>query len=153
MKITSQCTLALGLVLSLTSLAWAMPPEEAKTRIPAHAADQGMQAGDATRAVTTLEQLIERGVPVEHAHAVVAAAIDQGIRGTDLAEIARTMEREQQGGAGPAEAADRALARIAEQDRERPVSPPLREEAGAMRDGRDFGADRPMRPETSRTGR
>lgn len=45
----------------------------------------------------TLQGLVDKGVPVEHAHRVVEASINQGIKGKDLAEVARSVE-----GVGPA---------------------------------------------------
>jgi len=77
------------LALGLASAALAMTPDEAKTTIRQQAVGKGLDAKDVSQAVSTLEQLIAKGVPVEHAYDVVKAAIDGGVRGTDLAAIAR----------------------------------------------------------------
>lgn len=153
--------LAIVLVAGLSSLgaagAWAMPPQEAKTRLEQHATHRGLQASEVSQAVDTLERLLGKGVPVDHAYRVVKAAIDDGIRGTDLAEIARAMEREQARGVPPAEAADRALAQIRARahergaDRTRPpragTDTPPRGDYGPRGGGagRHPGADRPGR--------
>ncbi len=83
-----------ALAVALTALlvagsAWAMTPNEAKTALRREAAASGLEAKDVSQAVSTLEQLIAKGLPVDHAYDVVKAAIDEGARGSELAEIAR----------------------------------------------------------------
>jgi hypothetical protein len=107
-----------------------------------------MEAKEVSQAVSTLERLMSQGVPVDHAYAVVKAAIDDGIRGTDLAEIARAMERERRQGVPPALAADRALAEarghIAGPSLREEIISPTRGEFGPRGvPGRDFGIGRP----------
>ena len=57
----------------------------------------------------TLQKLVQNGVPVEHAYRVVEASINQGIKGQELAEIARTMEKNTKGGMASQKAADKAI--------------------------------------------
>lgn len=89
MKFFLKAAVAGLLAISLSGAAWAMTPDEAKTAIRQQARGQGLQAKDVSQAVNTLEQLVAKGVPVDHAYDVVKAAINDGVRGTELAAIAR----------------------------------------------------------------
>ena len=89
MKCFLKAAVAVTLAMGLAGAAWAMSPDQAKSAIRQQARGQGLQAKDVSQAVSTLEQLVAKGVPVDHAYDVVKAAIDDGVRGRDLAAIAR----------------------------------------------------------------
>jgi hypothetical protein len=72
--------------------AFALTMDEAKANIDKQAMDKKLGAKDHSQAVTTLQGLVDKGVPVEHAYRVVEASINQGMKGKDLAEVAKSIE-------------------------------------------------------------
>jgi hypothetical protein len=83
--------------------AFALTVDDAKTSIDRHATEKKLNAQDHSQAVKTLQGLVDKGVPVDHAYRVVEASISQGMKGQDLAEVARSIEA-----AGPAARKDAA---------------------------------------------
>jgi hypothetical protein len=92
-----------GSILLFTMTAFALTVDEAKTSIDRHATEKKLNAQDHSQAVKTLQGLVDKGVPVDHAYRVVEASISQGMKGQDLAEVARSIEA-----AGPAARKDAA---------------------------------------------
>jgi len=82
-----------GSILLFGASAFALTMDEARTNIDKQATEKKLGPKDHSQAVTTLQGLVDKGVPVEHAYRVVEASINQGMKGKDLAEIARTIER------------------------------------------------------------
>jgi len=78
------------LMFGLTALALTM--DEAKMNIDKQATEKKLGAKDHSQAVGTLQGLVDKGIPVEHAYAVVEASINQGVKGKDLAAIAKSIE-------------------------------------------------------------
>mgnify|MGYP006382340581 CR=1 FL=1 len=112
----------IAMTLVLGGAAYALTQEEARTRVEKQAADKGWTAQERSQATETLQKLVQNGVPVEHAYRVVEASINQGIKGQELAEIARTMEKNTKSGMASQKAADEAIQsmdRIRTRDRER----------------------------------
>ena len=141
-------TMGLGL-----SNAWAMTQDEAKALVQQHAAAKHLKAADVSEALTTLKNLIEKNVPVEHAYDVVNTCVEQGIRGKELAEIAKSLEREVAKGVPSDKAAEHARARIQERVQSSHREHGLRDEiaspskggAGAgSGSGAGFGGGSPM---------
>jgi hypothetical protein len=81
-----------GSILLFGVSAFALTMDEAKANIDKQATEKKLGAKDHSRAVTTLQGLVDKGVPVEHAYRVVDASINQGIKGKDLANIATSIE-------------------------------------------------------------
>ncbi len=81
-----------GSLLMLGTAAFALTLDEAKTNIDRQASEKKLNAQDHSQAVTVLQGLVDKGVPVEHAYSVVEASINQGIKGQQLAEIAKSIE-------------------------------------------------------------
>jgi hypothetical protein len=81
-----------GTILLFGVSAFALTMDEAKTNINRQATEKKLGARDHSQAVGVLQGLVDKGVPVEHAYAVVEASINQGIKGKDLAAIARSLE-------------------------------------------------------------
>ncbi len=81
-----------GSMLLVGARAFALTLDEAKTDIDKQATEKKLGAKDHSQATATLQRLVDRGVPVEHAYRVVEASIDQGIKGKDLAEVAKSIE-------------------------------------------------------------
>ena len=106
----------LALALGISN-AWAMSQDEAKTQLRQDAVKQGFAAKDVSHAVATLNDLIQKGVPVDQAYKVVDACVDQGIRGKDLAEVAKTMTHDLAQGIPADKATEHAMARIQEHAR------------------------------------
>lgn len=114
-------TLGLGL-----SPAFAMTEDEARTAVGEHAKASKWEDKYRTEAINTLNKLIQDGVPVDKAYAVVNACIDKGIRGTDLAQVAKDIHARMDKGASAEAAVKEAMNRI---------------EQRAARDGRDQAKD------------
>jgi hypothetical protein len=72
--------------------AFALTLDEAKANIDKQATEKKLDAKDHSQATATLRDLVEKGVPVDHASRVVEASMDQGMKGKDLAEVARFIE-------------------------------------------------------------
>ena len=81
-----------GGILLFGVSAFALTMDEAKANIDKQATEKKLGAKDHSQAVTTLQGLVDKGVPVEHAYRVVDASINQGIKGKDLAKIATSIE-------------------------------------------------------------
>jgi hypothetical protein len=81
-----------GSILLFGVSAFALTMDEAKANIDKQATEKKLGAKDHSQAVTTLQGLVDKGVPVEHAYRVVDASINQGIKGKDLAKIATSIE-------------------------------------------------------------
>ena len=82
---------ATGILLS-GAAAFALTMDEAKANIDKQATEEQLGAKDHSQAGTTLQGLVDKGVPVEHAYRVVDATINQGIKGKELAKIASSIE-------------------------------------------------------------
>jgi hypothetical protein len=85
-------TIMTGSILLFGMTAFALTVDEAKTSIDRQATEKKLNAQDHSQAVKTLQGLVDKGVPVNHAYRVVEASINQGIKGKDLAEVARSIE-------------------------------------------------------------
>jgi hypothetical protein len=85
-------TLVTGSILLFGMTAFALTENEAKTSIDRHATEKKLNVQDHSQAVNTLQGLVDKGVPVDHAYRVVEASINQGMKGQDLAEVARSIE-------------------------------------------------------------
>jgi hypothetical protein len=81
-----------GSILLFGVSAFALTMDEAKANIDKQATEKNLGAKDHSRAVTTLQGLVDKGVPVEHAYRVVEASINQGMKGKDLAKVAKSIE-------------------------------------------------------------
>ncbi|MDI6727327.1 MAG: hypothetical protein QMD44_00205 [Thermodesulfovibrionales bacterium] len=79
-------------LLTFGGIANAITLDEAKAKVEKQATERNLTSADRSEAVTTLQGLVEKGVPVEHAYNVVDACINQGIKGKELAEIAKSIE-------------------------------------------------------------
>ncbi len=79
-------------LLAFGGIANAITFDEAKAQVEKQATEKRLTARERTEAVTVLQNLVEKGVPVEHASRVVDACMDKGIRGKELASIARSIE-------------------------------------------------------------
>jgi hypothetical protein len=90
-------TLVTGSILLFSMTAFALTENEAKTNIDRQAAEKKLNAQDHSQAVNTLQGLVDKGVPVDHAYRVVEASINQGRKGQDLAEVARSIEAAEPG--------------------------------------------------------
>jgi len=90
-------TIVTGSILLFGMTAFALTVDEAKTNIDRQATEKKLNAQDHSQAVKTLQGLVDKGVPVDHAYRVVEASINQGMKGQDLADVARSIEA-----AGPA---------------------------------------------------
>jgi hypothetical protein len=96
-------TIVTGSILLVGMTAFALTVDEAKTNIDRQATEKKLNAQDHSHAVKTLQSLVDKGLPVDHAYRVVEASINQGMKGKDLAEVARSIEA-----AGPAARKDAA---------------------------------------------
>jgi len=85
-------TIMTGSILLVGMTAFALTVDEAKANIDRHATEKKLNAQDHSQAVKTLQGLVDKGVPVDHAYRVVEASINQGMKGQDLAEVARSIE-------------------------------------------------------------
>ncbi len=85
-------TFIAGAMLLFGGTVFALTLDEAKADIDRHATEKKLGAADHSQATTVLQELVNKGVPVEHAYNVVNAAINEGIRGKDLAAIAKSIE-------------------------------------------------------------
>jgi hypothetical protein len=92
-----------GSILLVGMTAFALTVDEAKNNIDRQATEKKLNAQDRSQAVKTLQGLVDKGLPVDHAYRVVEASINQGMKGKDLAEVARSIEA-----AGPAARKDAA---------------------------------------------
>jgi len=81
-----------GSILLFGVSAFALTMDEAKANIDKQATEKNLGAKDRSQAVTTLQGLADKGVPVEHAYRVVEASINQGMKGKDLAKVANSIE-------------------------------------------------------------
>jgi len=81
-----------GSILLSGAAAFALTVDEAKANIDNQATEKKLGAKDHSQAVATLQGLVDKGVPVEHAYRVVEASINQGMQGKDLAEVAKSIE-------------------------------------------------------------
>lgn len=81
-----------GSILIFGTTTFALTLDEAKTNIDKRATEKKLDAKDHSQATATLQGLVAKGVPVEHAYRVVEASINQGVNGKDLAEVARSIE-------------------------------------------------------------
>jgi hypothetical protein len=81
-----------GSILLFGVSAFALTMDEAKANIDKQATEKKLGAKEHSQAVATLQGLVDKGVPVEHAYRVVDASINQGIKGKDLAKIATSIE-------------------------------------------------------------
>jgi hypothetical protein len=93
----------IGSILMFEAAAFALTLDEAKTNIDKQALERKLEAKEHSQAVATLQGLVDKGIPVEHAYRVVEASINQGIKGKELAEVAKSLEH-----AGPAARKDAA---------------------------------------------
>jgi hypothetical protein len=84
--------IAMGSILIFGTTAFALTLDEARANIDKQATEKKLDARDHSQATATLQGLVAKGVPVEHAYRVVDAAINQGMKGKDLAEVARSIE-------------------------------------------------------------
>lgn len=123
MQMTGVGILTLGLGLSSAS---AMTEVEARAAVSEHAKASKWEDKYRTEAVNTLNKLMQDGVPVDKAYAVVNACIDKGIRGSDLAKIAKDIDTRMDKGASAETAVKDAMSRI---------------EQYATHDGRDQARD------------
>ena len=123
MQMTGVGILTLGLGLSS---AFAMTEDEARLAVGEHAKASKWEDKYRTEAVNTLNKLMQDGVPVDKAYAVVNACIDKGIRGSDLAKIAKDIDTRMDKGVSAETAVKDAMSRI---------------EQRATRDGRDQARD------------
>lgn len=64
---------------------------EAAEEIKASAKAKGLSDADARTSVSVLSELVDKGVPVDHALAVVTAAIDRKNSGPEIAAIAKSL--------------------------------------------------------------
>lgn len=85
-------TVVMGSILMFGVSAFALTLDEAKANIDKQATEKNLGAKDHSQAVATLQGLVDKGVPVEHAYRVVEASINQGMKGKDLAEVAKSIE-------------------------------------------------------------
>lgn len=81
-----------GSMLLFGTTVFALTMDEAKVQIDKQAAEKNLSASDHSHAVATLQGLVDKGVPVEHAYRVVDASINHGIKGKDLSEVAKSVE-------------------------------------------------------------
>lgn len=81
-----------GSILMFVTPVFALTLDEAKTTVDKQATEKKLGANDRSRATATLQDLVNKGVPVEHASRVVEASINQGMKGKDLAEVGRSIE-------------------------------------------------------------
>lgn len=81
-----------GSILMFGTAAFALTLNEAKANVDKQATEKKLNAQDHSQAVNTLQGLVDKGVPVDHAYRVVEASINQGIKGKDLAEVAKSIE-------------------------------------------------------------
>ena len=81
-----------AILLTFGGVANAVTLDEAKAEVEKQATERNLTSADKSQAVTTLQGLVEKGVPVDHAYSVVETCIDQGIKGKELAEIAKSIE-------------------------------------------------------------
>jgi len=81
-----------GSILLFGVSAFALTMDEAKANIDKQATEKKLGAKDHSQAVTTLQGLVDKGIPVDHAYRVVEASINQGMKGKDLAEVAKSIE-------------------------------------------------------------
>ncbi len=81
-----------GSVLICGTTAFALSLDEARANLDKQATEKKLDAKDHSQATATLQGLVDKGVPVEHAFRVVDASINQGMKGKDLAEVARSVE-------------------------------------------------------------
>lgn len=109
----------LAISLLASGSAYALTKEEAMARAESRATERGLIASEKSVAVKTLSELVDKGVPVDHALRVVTAAIDGGIRGEDLAAIAKSLEKDIKGGMKAERATERALATVQERSQVR----------------------------------
>lgn len=85
-------TIIAGNMLLFSAAAFALTLDEAKGNIDKQAVEKKLGAKDHSQAVATLQGLVDKGVPIEHAYAVVNASINEGIKGRELAGIAKSIE-------------------------------------------------------------
>jgi hypothetical protein len=81
-----------GSILMFGTAAFALTLDEAKANVDKQATENKLGANDHSQAVATLQGLVDKGVPVEHAYRVVEASINQGMKGKDLAAVAKSIE-------------------------------------------------------------
>ena len=81
-----------GSILMFGTAVFALTLDEAKANIDKQATEKKLDASDRSRATATLQDLVDKGVPVEHASRVVEASINQGMKGKDLAAVAKSIE-------------------------------------------------------------
>ncbi len=85
-------TVMTGSILMIGTAAFALTLDEAKVNVDKQATEKKLDAKDHSQATATLQGLVDKGVPVEHASRVVEASINQGMKGKDLAEVAKSIE-------------------------------------------------------------
>jgi len=90
-------TFMAGAMLLAGGSVFAFTLDEAKANIDKQATEKKLGAADHSQATAVLQDLVNKGVPVEHAYNVVNASINEGIKGKDLAEIAKSIEANQPG--------------------------------------------------------
>ncbi|MCL5236371.1 MAG: hypothetical protein M1353_00795 [Nitrospirae bacterium] len=78
--------LAFGRISDATTL------DEAEAQVEKQATEKRLTVKEKTEAITVLQNLVAKDVPVGHAYRVVEAGIDQGIKSKALAGIARSIE-------------------------------------------------------------
>jgi len=81
-----------GSILMIGTTAFALTLDEAKANVDKQATEKKLNAKDHSQATATLQGLVDKGVPVQHASRVVEASINQGVKGKDLAEVAKSIE-------------------------------------------------------------
>ncbi len=89
-------TIIAGIMLLFSAAAFALTLDEARGNVDKQATEKKLGAKDHSQAVATLQRLVDKGVPVEHAFAVVNASINAGIKGRELAAIAKSIEKTDQ---------------------------------------------------------
>ena len=143
MQMTGVGILTLGLGLSSAS---AMTEVEARAAVSEHAKASKWEDKYRTEAVNTLNKLMQDGVPVDKAYAVINACIDKGIRGSDLAKIAKDIDTRMDKGVSAETAVKDAMSRIeqyATHDRRDQARDAAREQTrdhGGMGSGSGYGA-------------
>jgi len=85
-------TVLTGSILIFGTTTFALTLDEATTNIDKQATEKKLDAKDHSQATATLQGLVAKGVPVEHAVRVVEASINQGMKGKDLADVAGSIE-------------------------------------------------------------
>ncbi len=84
-------TITMTGIFLFAAAAFALTLDEAKTHIDKQATDRNLSATDHSQAITTLQGLVDKGVPVEQANRVVEESINHNIKGKDLAAVTKSV--------------------------------------------------------------